>query len=205
MMPFPSPQVVLPNPTMLCTRRRSQACDTILGPQHCHPARACDVVEPLTPSNPQCPQAHNAVILPKPARLQYCIFFFVILGLQILILICYIAFNMSHCFDMLHCFWYAALLSYATLPHCFDMLHCFCSTAFLLYVATLLWYATHCYIAFVLLHSDLYECILHCSMRNWAKWDECGNMGQHYCAIKISASNNMKQIGHSIKLKSNSI
>jgi hypothetical protein len=30
-------------------------------------------------------------------------------------------------------------------------------------------------------------------------------MDQHYCTIKISALNNMKQIGHSIKLKSESI
>jgi hypothetical protein len=28
---------------------------------------------------------------------------------------------------------------------------------------------------------------------------------QHYCTIKISASNNMQQIGHSIKLKPESI
>jgi hypothetical protein len=32
-----------------------------------------------------------------------------------------------------------------------------------------------------------------------------GNMYQHYCTIKILALNNMKQIGHSIKLKSKSI
>jgi hypothetical protein len=30
-------------------------------------------------------------------------------------------------------------------------------------------------------------------------------MDQHYCTIKIFALNNMKQIGHSIKLKSESI
>jgi hypothetical protein len=30
-------------------------------------------------------------------------------------------------------------------------------------------------------------------------------MDQHYCTIKISSSNNMQQIGHSIKLKSESI
>jgi hypothetical protein len=30
-------------------------------------------------------------------------------------------------------------------------------------------------------------------------------MDEHYCTIKISASKNMKQIEHSIKLKSESI
>jgi hypothetical protein len=128
-------------------------------------------------------------------------------------LICYIAFNMLRCFDMLHCFWYAAFLWYATLPHYFDMLHCFCSAA-------LLWCATfpHCF--------DMVHCLSHVALLRYAslilmccialiyyiaqwwkraKWDECGNMGQHYCTIKISASNNMLQMGHSIKLKSKSI
>jgi hypothetical protein len=33
----------------------------------------------------------------------------------------------------------------------------------------------------------------------------CGNMDQHYCTMKVLALNNMKQIGHLIKLKSESI
>jgi hypothetical protein len=70
----------------------------------------------------------NVVILPKSARL-HCIFFFVILGIQILILVCYIATllwsaTLSHFFDMLHCFCSAPLLWCATLSHYFDMLHC---------------------------------------------------------------------------------
>jgi hypothetical protein len=68
-------------------------------------------------------------------------------------LICYIAFFLLHCFYMLLC--PIALTYYIDFVplHFFDML-----------IAALLWYATHCYIAFVLLHFDLYECILHCSM-----------------------------------------
>jgi hypothetical protein len=48
-------------------------------------------------------------------------------------------------------FWYAILLL-------------FCCIALICYIVILFRYATHCYIAFVLLHSDLYECILHYSM-----------------------------------------
>jgi hypothetical protein len=111
-----------------------------------------DILEPTTPSNPHHPWAHNAVILHEPETL-HCIFF-VILSLQILILICYIAtllwyatlllfccialicyiaFNMLHSFDMLHCHiafdmlhCHIALICYIAfvLLHCFDMLHC---------------------------------------------------------------------------------
>jgi hypothetical protein len=136
--------------------------------------------------------------------------------------------TLPHYFDMLHCFWYAALLWYATLPHCFHMLQCFCS-------ATLFWYATlphyfhmlHCFCSATLLwYATLphYFDILHITILllfcyilvymnayyiaqwwKWTKWDECGNIDQHYCTINILALNNMKQIGHSIKLKSESI
>jgi hypothetical protein len=143
-------------------------------------------LEPVMPSNPRRPWACNVVILPNPTRL-HCIFFFVILGLQILILICYIAFvllhcfdvlhchiafiyyiafNMSHCFDMLHCFWYAALLWYATLPHFFDMLHCHISL--ICFIACVLLHcfdvlychiALICYIAFNMSHCfDMLHC-----------------------------------------------
>jgi hypothetical protein len=111
----------------------------------------------------------------------------------------------------------ATLLWYATLL-------LFCCIALMCYITTLLWYATLpltcrialiCYIAFNMSHCfDMLQCFLICCIalicyiaqwRNWAKWDECGNMDQHYCTIKISASNNMLQIGHSIKFISESI
>jgi hypothetical protein len=129
--------------------------------------RPHDAPEPMMPSNPRRPWAHNVVILPEPARVQYCLFFFVILGLQILILICYIATLL----------WYATLLLF----YCI-VLMC--------YIATLLWYATLlliccialiCYIAFVLLHCiDMIHChialicytLLHCfySAIFWSIW-----------------------------------
>jgi hypothetical protein len=86
-------------------------------------------------------------------------------------LICYIAFDMLHCFDILHCFCFVALLWYATLQHCFDMLH----IAILLLFCYIMIYMNAYYIA---------------PWRKWTKWDECGNMDQHYYTIKISASNN---------------
>jgi hypothetical protein len=121
-------------------------------------------------------------------------------------LICYIAFVLLHFYDMLHCFdilhiatsllfcYNVTFLWYVTLPHCFDMLHC--HITLICYIATLLLF---CYI---LIYMNTYY------IARWqklAKWDECGNMDQHYCTTKISASNNMKHIGHSIKLKSESI
>jgi hypothetical protein len=107
-------------------------------------------------------------------------------------LICYIATSLRyaallwyatlpHCFDMLCCHWYVAFLWCATLPHCFDMLH----------IATLLLFC------FILIYLNAYY------IAQWwksARWDECANMDQHHCTIKISASNNMKQIGYPIKL-----
>jgi hypothetical protein len=123
--------------TTLCTPRRSWACDTD-DPHHPCVHRAIVLPKPATFG------ARNVVILPKPARL-HCIFFFVILGLKILILICYIAtllwyaaLLMFYCIALI-CY-IATLLWYATLSHFFDMLHCFCSTA-LLWCATL----SHCF------------------------------------------------------------
>jgi hypothetical protein len=110
-------------------------------------------------------------------------------------LICYITFNMSHCFDMLHC--HIALICCITFDmlHCHIdlMLHCFCSTALFLY-ATL----PHCFdmlhIAILLL---FYYILIYMNAYyiaqwwRWAKRDECGNMDQHLCTIKISSSNYM--------------
>jgi hypothetical protein len=77
-------------------------------------------------------------------------------------LICYIAFVLLHCFDMLHC--HIALICYIAfnMSHCFDILRCF-----------------------DMLHFHIAQC------QKWAKLDECGNMDQHYCTIKILALNNM--------------
>jgi hypothetical protein len=190
----------------MCTWRRSQVHDAI---DPCHPPpRACDAV---IKAMSQSLRHHRTRAIPEPATpssspsmQDYIIYFslpfrptnpdFDMLHCHIT-LICYITFNMSHCFDMLHCFWYA------TLPHCFDMLHCFCSIA-------LLWYATlsQCFdmlhiatlllFCYILIYMNAYYIA---QSWKWAKWDECGNMDQHYCTINISASNNMKQIGHSIK------
>jgi hypothetical protein len=109
-------------------------------------------------------------------------------------LICYIAFVQLHCFDMLHCHialicYIATLLWYATLSHCFDILHWNIALTLLLFFYIVI-YMNAYYIA---------------QWWKWSKWDEFGNVNQHYCTIKISASNNMKQIGYSIKLKSESI
>jgi hypothetical protein len=127
-------------------------------------------------------------------------------------LICYIFFNMSHCFDMLHCHiaWYAALILLCCISFicyiAFDMLHYFemlhCHIALICYIATLLWYATLLLFCYILIYINAYY---NAQWWKWDQWDECGNIDQHYCTIKISASNNMKQIGYSIKLKSESI
>jgi hypothetical protein len=84
MMPFISPQQCCP-----------QACDAPELSSPWHP-------EPAMLLNPRRAWARNTIVLPKPARL-HCIFFFVILSLQILILIYYIAYVLLHCFDVLRC------------------------------------------------------------------------------------------------------
>jgi hypothetical protein len=180
--------VIFLEPVTLCTPCCSWARHAddhaIPGPIVSSSSSSSRCLEPVTPSNLRHPWARNTVVLPKPTRL-HCIFFFVILGLQILILICYIATLLLFCCIALMCY-ITTLISYTTLP-----LTCH---------ITLI-----CYIAFDTLHCfDM----LHCHIAqwwNWAKWDECDNMEQHYCTIKISASNNMQQIGHSIKLKFESI
>jgi hypothetical protein len=123
-------------------------------------------------------------------------------------LICYVDFDMLHCFDMLH--YHIALICYIVTLLWYVTLLLFCCIALMCYIVTLLRYATLpltcrialiCYIAFDMLH---YFDMLHCHIAQWwkwAKWDECGNMDQHYCTIKISASNNIQQIGYLIKLK----
>jgi hypothetical protein len=155
-------------------------------PQQRRPPRARDVVHLVPFPSPYCrrpvpspsPQHHrppwahdaivlpNAVVLPKRAR-QHCNFF-VTLGLQILILICYIVTLLWYGTLFLFCYitlmWYiATLLWFATLPLT-------CHIALICYIATLLWYAAlllicyiatliWCYIAFVLLHCFY---MLHC-------------------------------------------
>jgi hypothetical protein len=147
-----------------------------------------DIPKPAMLSNAYHPWPRNIVILPEPGTL-HCIFLFVtllwyatFLSFCCIALICYIAFVLLHCFDILH--YHIALIWY---------------------IAILLWYTTHCYIAFVLLPSDYMNAYYIVQWWKSAKWDECGNMDQYYCTIKISASNNMKQIGHSMKHKSESI
>jgi hypothetical protein len=177
--------VILPKPVTLCTLRHSWARDAVYlrrpwaaapssspCPQRHHPR---DVPELVTPSNPHRPWARKAIVLPKPAML-HCIFFFVILGLQILIFICYIATLLRYATLLLCCCialicYIATLLWYITLPlicrialicyiafdmlHIFDMLHCH---------ITLI-----CYIAFVLLHCfDMLYCF--CSATLWSIW-----------------------------------
>jgi hypothetical protein len=107
----------IPEPTMPTTH-------AILRPATPSSSLSLRHPEPMITSNPRYPWAHNIVVLPKPTEL-HCIFFFVILGLQILILICYIAFVLLHCFDVLY--YHIALIYYIAfnMPHCFDMLHCF--------------------------------------------------------------------------------
>jgi hypothetical protein len=59
------------------------------------------------------------------------------------------------------------------------------------YIATLLWYATYCYnllFCYILIYMNAYYIV---QSQKWAKWDEYGNMDQHYYTTKISASNNM--------------
>jgi hypothetical protein len=110
--------IVLPEPATLCTWCHSWAHDAV-DPRHPWACSAVVLPEPTMPLNLRCPWSHNVVVLPKPARLQYCIFFFVILGLKILILIYYIATLL----------WYSTLLL-------------FCYIALMCYIATFLWYAT---------------------------------------------------------------
>jgi hypothetical protein len=119
-------------------RRCSLAHNTIVLPKPMTPS-ICSILGPANPSSSQTPwrpRARDAIktvpplILqrrcPSRARNVHCIFFFVILGLQILIFICYIATLL----------WYATLLLfycismicyiatyYFCLLHCFDMLH----------------------------------------------------------------------------------
>jgi hypothetical protein len=181
-VPSPSPRrhsrahnnVVLPEPVMMCTLCRSQASDTI--DPRC--PRACNAIvlpEPAMSSSPWRPRAHNAIDPTLSLGLQCChppeahnatlYIFLCHFGLTNpdfdmlychIALICYIAFVLLHCFDVL-----ATLLWYATLPltcriglicyiafdmmHCFDMLHC--------HIALI------CDIAFVLLHC--FD-VLHC-------------------------------------------
>jgi hypothetical protein len=156
----------------------------------CHPQAHNVVVltEPMTQSTPCRPWARNTIVLhelvPFPSLQCYIVYF-----------------SMS--------FWaYKYWIWYATLPHCFDMLHCFCFVA-------LLWYATHCYNCFDMLHIVIlllfYYILIFMNAYyiaqwwKWAKWDECGSIDQHYCTIKISVLNNTSHIGHSIKLNSESI
>jgi hypothetical protein len=154
--------------------------------------RARDVVEPvpsLSPQRHRPPQARKTIILYiflcyfGPTNLDFdmlhchialiCYIAFVLLHCFDVLhchiaLICYIAFNMSHCFDMLHC--HIALTCYIAfdMPHCFDMLHChivlICYIAFVLLHCFDMLYCHIALICYTLLHSDLYECILHCSM-----------------------------------------
>jgi hypothetical protein len=169
---------------------------------HCHIAFIC----------------HIAFVLLYYFDMLHCIFFFVILGLQVLILIYYIAI-LLWCGALL-LFHHIALICYIVTFLWYATLFLFCCIALMCYIITLLWYATLpltcrialiCYIAFDMLHCfGMLYCfdMLHCHIaqrRKLAKWDECGNMDQHYCTIKISALNNIKEIGHSIKLKIESI
>jgi hypothetical protein len=127
----------VPEPVTLMTR-------SVPGPTTSSSSLSPRCPEPAMPSNLHRPWVCNVIFLPKTARL-HCIFFFIILGLQMLILICYIATLR----------WYATLLL-------------FCGIALMCYIVTLLWYTTLpltcrialiCYIAFDMLH---YFDMLHC-------------------------------------------
>jgi hypothetical protein len=137
------------------------------------------------PSAPHHPWVRNDVVLPEPATLQ-CIFFYVILGLQILNLICYIATLLWYATLLLFCCialicYIVTLLWYAILPHYFDMLyyhialicytllHCFCSTIF--------WS--------IWMHTILLNDESRLSEMSVAIWINI------ICTIKISALNNM--------------
>jgi hypothetical protein len=201
--------VVLPEPVTSLNPRRLWARNTIVLPE---PARLHSIffLCHFGPTNPDFDMLHCHIAL-------ICYFAFILLHCFDVLhchiaLICSISFNILHWFDMLHCFWYVVLLWDATLPPRFDMLHCHialicCIVFVLLHCFDVLHchIALICYIAFGMLH---YFDMLHCHIAQWwkwAKWDECGNMDQHYCTIKILALNNKKQIGHSIKLKYESI
>jgi hypothetical protein len=124
--------------------------------------------EPGTPSTPWRPRARDVVDpIPSPSTQHYIVYF-----------------SMS--------FWtYISWIWYATLSHCFDMLPCFN----MLHITILLLFchiALICYtlllFCYILIYMNAYYIA---QWRKWAKWDECGNMDQHYCTIKISASNIM--------------
>jgi hypothetical protein len=171
---------------MLCTPRYPRARD-VQSPQHCHPpqARKATLYIFLCHFGPTNPDFH----------MLYCH----------IALICYIAFVLLHYIDMLHC--HIALICYIITILWYATLLLFCCIALMWYIVTLLWYATLpltcridliCYIAFDMLDCfDMLYCfdMIHCHIAQWwkwAKWDECGNMDQYYCTIKISASNNMQ-------------
>jgi hypothetical protein len=176
--------------------------------QHHYPPWAYDVIDPCRPrarnvivlpepamrSSPWHPGAYDAV-KPAPSLSPQCrhpprawnatLYFFVILSLQILILICYIAtllwyatlllfccialicyiaFNMLHSFDMLHCHiafdmlhCHIALICYIAfvLLHCFDMLHC--------QIALICYILLHCFCS-TTFWSIWMHSIVHCSM-----------------------------------------
>jgi hypothetical protein len=127
----------IPKPTMLSNHvfLGLTMPSSSLSPRCCH---SCDDPEPVTPSTSRHPWAHNVIILPWACAVTEP--------------------------TTLHCIFFYVILGQKILNllHCFDMLHC--NITFICYIATLLWYATHCYIAFVLLHSDIYGCRLHCTI-----------------------------------------
>jgi hypothetical protein len=148
----------VPEPAMSLTLRHPEP---VMPLTPCHLGARNIVVLPepvtsLTPCHPWArdtvgpalPRVHNTVILPEPVpspslQCYICIFLYVILGLQILNLICYIA----------TLFWYATLLWYFT--HCyiaFILLHCF---AMLYYCIALICYT----LLKILLH---YHIVLIC-------------------------------------------
>jgi hypothetical protein len=141
--------VILPEPTTLCTPHHSRACDTV---NPCYPQapsafvlpepvtpsspwcpRACDVVEPASSLSPQCrcpPWAHKATLYIFLCHFGPTNPNFDMLHCHI-VLICYIAFVLLHCHIALICY-------IATLLWCTTLL-LFCCIAF---IVTLLWYAT---------------------------------------------------------------
>jgi hypothetical protein len=172
--------IILPEPVPQSTLHRPWAhniVDRVLSPglQHHQPPHARDTIDP-TPSPSTChPRAHNDTWY-------IFLYYFGPTNLEFDMLHYHIALI---CYTLLHCFCSDVLLGYATLTHYFDMLHChialicytllqcFCSTillkiflhrhiALICYIATLLWYAIHCYIAQNI--PTLSHCfdILHC-------------------------------------------
>jgi hypothetical protein len=176
---LPQPKPVTPSTTQVPSPgllHHSWACNAIVLPEPvmlCTPHRslAYDTIDL------HYPQAHNAVVLPEPVTWSSprCPRAHDAPELATpsssLSLQCYIVYFSSSFWAYKSWFWYA------TLSHCFDMQHCFDILHF--HIATLLLF---CYI---LINMNVYY-IAH--WRKWAKWDECGNMDQHYYTIKISAS-----------------